>query len=47
MLSLLATSLVLATTYLLIPFNEKRIKNINKLSMMTHIPNVLVDGIPS
>ena len=47
MLSQLATSLVLATTYLLIPFSEKRIKNINKLSMITHIPNVLVDGVPS
>ena len=47
MLSLLATSLVLTTTYLLIPFSEKRIKNLNKLSMMTHIPNVLVDGVPS
>ena len=47
MLSLLATSFAFATTYLSIPSGEKRIKNINKLPMMTHIPKVLVDDVPS
>ena len=46
MLSLLAASLALAAAYLLILFGEKRIKNRNKFSQMTHIPKARVDNVP-